>query len=310
MSNSSRGGTSAPSHRLVLMAPRGSRGVGRSVLDAVSAQASPIASDPIWLAPGEACEFAMAGPLEALCSFAVTLGRNPKCQTIDIALVPALNRRKKLLIADMDSTIISQECIDEMADVLGLKPRVAAITERAMRGELQFEDALRERLSLLAGISEAQLQQVYTERVTLMPGARTLVATMTANGAATALVSGGFTFFTSRVAKAVGFGSNSANTLEVSGGRLTGCVLGPILGREAKLATLEQMRRDLGLTPDDTLAVGDGANDLAMIKAAGLGVAYRAKPIVAAEAAASITHGDLTALLYLQGYAEHEFVTP
>ena len=227
---------------------------------------------------------------------------------VDICLVPAAARRKKLLIADMDSTIISQECIDEMADVLGLKPRIAAITERAMRGELQFEDALRERLSLLVGISEAQLEQVYAQRITLMPGAKTLVATMTANGATTALVSGGFTFFTSRVAKAVGFGANHANTLDIVAGRLTGRVLGPILGREAKLATLQDYVQRLGLTAGDTLAVGDGANDLDMLKAAGLGVAFRAKPIVAAEAQAAIMHGDLTALLYLQGYRKDEFV--
>ena len=217
-------------------------------------------------------------------------------------------RRRKLLIADMDSTIIQQECIDEMADVLGLKTQISAITERAMRGELQFEAALTERLALLAGLSEDQLARVYTERIVVMPGARTLVATMTADGATTALVSGGFTFFTSRVAAAVGFNHNHANTLGVTDGRMTGQVVGPILGKAAKLAMLDWYRAKLGLDPRLTLAVGDGANDLAMIAAAGLGVAYRAKPIVATQADAAITHGDLTALLYLQGYRREEFV--
>ena len=218
--------------------------------------------------------------------------------------------RRKLFIADMDSTIIQQECIDEMADVLGLKPQISTITERAMRGELQFEAALTERLALLAGISEAQLEAVYRQRIVLMPGARTLIATMKANGAATALVSGGFTFFTSRVAAAVGFDHHHANTLEIVDGRLTGRIVGPILGKQAKLAKLEHYRSALGLGSPQTLAVGDGANDLAMIGAAGLGVAYHAKPIVAAEAHASIMHGDLTALLYLQGYRREDFVVP
>ena len=198
----------------------------------------------------------------------------------------APHRRKRLLVADMDSTIIDQECIDEMADVLGLKRRIAAITERAMRGELPFQDALSERLALLAGIWEAQLATVYRRRITLMPGARTLVATMKANGAHTALVSGGFTFFTSRVAAAVGFDANHANTLEFAKGHLTGGVTGPILGREAKLAVLSNVTAgNSQSSPRPTLAVGDGANDLGMIRAAGLGVAYRAKPIVACRGA-------------------------
>jgi phosphoserine phosphatase len=218
-------------------------------------------------------------------------------------------RRKRLLVADMDSTIIEQECIDEMADVLGLKAQIAAITERAMRGELEFEQALRERLGLLAGIGEDDLQKVYLERVTLMPGARTLVRTMRTHGAYTALVSGGFTFFTTRVMERVGFDETRANVLEMAEGRLTGGVVGPVLGKAAKLATLQELAARNGLAAPLTLAVGDGANDLAMIKAAGLGVAYRAKPVVAAEAHAGITHGDLTALLYLQGYRRDEFVT-
>jgi phosphoserine phosphatase len=230
--------------------------------------------------------------------------------TLDVNIVADEigKRRKKLLVADMDSTIIQQECIDEMADVLGIKEKVAAITERAMRGELKFEAALLERLALLAGLDEEELGRVFQERITLMPGARTLVATMKSDGARTALVSGGFTFFTSRVAASVGFDEHHSNTLTIADGKLTGAVTGPILGREAKLATLLNLSQTLKLPAEATLAVGDGANDLAMVQAAGLGVAFRAKPIVAAEAAASITHGDLTALLYLQGYKRSEFV--
>ena len=226
---------------------------------------------------------------------------------VDVNVLPGVRRRKKLLIADMDSTIIQQECIDEMADVLGLKPQIAAITERAMRGELPFEAALRERLGLIAGLQESQLEQVYLTRITEMPGGRSLVATMKKHGALTALVSGGFTFFTSRVAAAVGFDINRANTLEIKNGTMTGHVVGPILGKEAKLANLQSLAAERSIDLADTLAVGDGANDLAMIGASGLGVAFRAKPVVAAEAHASIIHGDLTALLYLQGYGCEEF---
>lgn len=226
---------------------------------------------------------------------------------VDVSVLPGLNRRKRLLIADMDSTIIEQECIDEMADVLGIKPQIAAITERAMRGELAFEAALRERLKLIAGLEESQLLGVYERRITLMSGARTLVRTMRKFGAFTALVSGGFTFFTSRVADAVGFETNRANILEIKQGRMTGLVADPILGKEAKLASLQGLAAERGIALIDTLAVGDGANDLAMIGAAGLGVAYRAKPVVAAEADASVIHGDLTALLFLQGYGREEF---
>ena len=230
--------------------------------------------------------------------------------TLDVNIVADEigKRRKKLIVADMDSTIIQQECIDEMADVLGIKDKVAAITERAMRGELKFEAALLQRLGLLMGLKESELGRVFEERITLMPGARTLIATMKSDGARTALVSGGFTFFTGRVAKLVGFDEHHSNTLALADGKLTGKVVGPILGREAKLATLQRLSNALRLPAEASLAVGDGANDLAMIKAAGLGVAFRAKPIVAAGASASITHGDLTALLYLQGYKRSEFV--
>ena len=239
----------------------------------------------------------------------IALGALP----IDVNVLPADNRRKRLLVADMDSTIITCECLDEIADFAGLKSKVAAITERAMRGEVAFEPALRERVKLLAGMPDATLQKVYDERVRLTPGARALVQTMRAQGAYTVLVSGGFTFFTSRVALAAGFERNRANTLLVSGGKLDGMVAEPILGREAKLATLIETANERALPLSAALAVGDGANDLAMIEAAqeagGLGVAFHAKPLVAAAAQARINHGDLAALLYLQGYNRSEFVT-
>jgi phosphoserine phosphatase len=255
------------------------------------------------LAPGEAVECDVADT-DLLSQVRTALADRP----IDANIVPTLERRKRLLISDMDSTIIQQECIDEMADAVGLKPRIAAITERAMRGELDFEAALAERLALLVGLDEVALQAVYDERVTLMPGARTLVATMKSHGAYTALVSGGFTFFTRRVAQACGFDMNRANQLAFSDGRMTGGLVGAVLGRAAKKVTLEELAAARGLPMRATLAVGDGANDLDMIRAAGLGVAYRAKPVVAAEAGAAIRHGDLTGLLYLQGYTRAQFV--
>jgi phosphoserine phosphatase len=228
---------------------------------------------------------------------------------IDFAVTSSENRRKRLLIADMDSTIINVECLDELADFAGVKDKVSEITERAMRGELAFEGALRERVGMLTGLSVDALQSCYDDRVRLNPGAKTLVTTMAANGARCALVSGGFTFFTSRVAEAAGFHLNRANILIEDGGKLTGKVGEPILGKEAKLAALREETSMLGLTPADALAVGDGANDLAMIEVAGLGVAYRAKPIVAAQAHAKVDHADLTALLYFQGYKASEFVS-
>ena len=228
---------------------------------------------------------------------------------VDFAVQPVENRKKRLLIADMDSTIIDVECLDELADFAGVKAQVSEITERAMRGELAFEGALRERVGMLKGLSVDALQACYDDRVRLNPGARTLVRTMAEHGARCALVSGGFTFFTSRVAEAAGFHLNRANTLIEEDGRLTGTVGDPILGKEAKLAALQEETAALGLTPADALAVGDGANDLAMIEAAGLGVAYRAKPIVAAQAHAKVDHADLTALLYFQGYTAAEFVS-
>jgi phosphoserine phosphatase len=228
---------------------------------------------------------------------------------IDVVIQPHDGRRKKLFLADMDSTMIGQECIDELADYAGFKDRVAAITERAMRGEIAFEPALRERVALLKGLPQGAIDKVIAERIRLTPGGPTLVATMRAHGAYTCLVSGGFTAFTSKIAAKIGFDENHANTLLADAeGKLTGTVAEPILGRDAKLATLNALSARLGLAREDTLAVGDGANDIPMIAAAGLGVAYHAKPAVKEAAAARIDHGDLTALLYAQGYRREEFV--
>jgi len=229
---------------------------------------------------------------------------------VDVVVQAALRRRKRLIVADMDSTMIGQECIDELADLVGQKARVAAITERAMRGEIEFAPALRERVSLLDGLPASVIDEVIASRITFTPGAKTLIATMRANGAYTCLVSGGFTAFTDRIAAAIGFDETSANRLLVdSAGKLSGKVAEPILGREAKLATLIALRGRLGLETAETLAIGDGANDLDMIAAAGLGVAFHAKPAVAVAAAARIDHGDLSALLFVQGYHRQQFVT-
>jgi phosphoserine phosphatase len=226
--------------------------------------------------------------------------------SVDLAVVPNASVRKRLFLADMDSTMIEQECIDELADFVGMKAQVSEITERAMRGELAFEPALRERVALLKGLPIGVVDEIIRERITLMPGGRTLVATMKAHGAHACLVSGGFTVFTSRIAAIIGFDENRANELIVRNGMLTGEVAEPILGKEAKLATLVELRERLGLSHAETLAVGDGANDLAMIGEAGLGVAYHAKPAVAAAAQARVEYGDLTTLLYFQGYSDDE----
>lgn len=294
---------------LSLIAAPGSAALAPAVVATACAVtgASP-ATTGTWLAPDEAWEAPLDAPLGDVLSLrprlALAIGDRP----VDInVLAPRGSRRKRLLVADMESTIIAQECLDELADYAGVRPRIAAITERAMRGELDFEAALQERVGLLSGLDARVLQDVYDQRVTLMPGAGTLVATMRRHGAACALVSGGFTFYTERVAARVGFDLQQANRLDIADGRIAGTVAMPILGREAKLAALQKLARERGLGDDETLAVGDGANDLAMIKAAGLGVAFRAKPIVAAEAQASVRHGDLTALLYLQGYTRAEF---
>ena len=228
---------------------------------------------------------------------------------IDHCAQPLAHRRKRLLVADMDSTIVGCECLDEMADFAGVKREVAQITERAMRGELNFEDALRERVAMIAGLPLHDLQRCYDERVKLNPGARTLVATMAANGARCVLVSGGFEFFTSRVAHAAGFHAHWGNKLIDDGEALTGRVVEPILGRDAKLSTLRAEAAGFGASMADTLAIGDGANDLDMVLAAGLGVAYRAKPVLAGQADARLDHTDLTSLLYFQGYGADRFVT-
>lgn len=227
---------------------------------------------------------------------------------VDVVVQPAAGRRKRLFLADMDSTMIGQECIDELADYVGLKPQVAAITERAMRGDLPFEPALRERVALLAGLPVTIVPEIIAERITLTSGGRELVRTMRANGAYACLVSGGFTLFTGPISQTIGFDEHRSNTLLLEDGTLVGRVEEPILGRAAKYATLVELRERFGLADHDTMAVGDGANDLAMLGEAGLGVAYHAKPAVAEAAAARIDHADLTALLYMQGYAEGEIV--
>jgi phosphoserine phosphatase len=226
----------------------------------------------------------------------------------DIVVQPQATRRKKLFLADMDSTMIGQECVDELADFAGKKAEVSAITERAMSGEIEFEPALRDRVALLKGLPVGIVDKVMKERITLTPGGRELVATMRAHGAYTCLISGGFTLFTRAVAKMIGFQENRANELIVEDGRLTGEVAEPVLGRARKLATLVELLESFDLDDIDTLVVGDGANDLGMIQHAGLGVAYHAKPALSAAASARIDHGDLTALLYAQGYRRDEFV--
>ena len=227
---------------------------------------------------------------------------------IDIIVQPAATRRKALFLADMDSTMIGQECIDELAAYVGLKELVAGITERAMRGEIAFEPALRERVALLKGVPLSVVDEIIRDRITLTPGGRELVRTMRANGGYTALVSGGFTVFTGPISAAIGFDEHRSNVLLADGGILRGEVAAPIVGMQAKLDALVELRTRFGLAPEATMAVGDGANDLAMLGEAGLGVAFRAKPAVAAAAGARLNHADLTALLYAQGYTGSEIV--
>jgi len=261
------------------------------------------AGEIVWLAPFRAFDVPFLGEAQkVLVAARAAAAGSP----LDINAIDAEDRRKRLLIADMDSTIINCECLDELADMAGLKPKIAAITARAMNGEIEFAAALRERVALLEGLTLDALERVWRERIRLNPGAKALVATMRAHGARTMLVSGGFTYFTSRVAKEAGFESEQANHLLDDGLALTGRVQEPVLGREAKLAALEAAAAEMQISFDETIAVGDGANDLDMIRRAGLGVAYHAKPIVAEGAGARIDHGDLTALLYLQGYRENE----
>ncbi|WP_152046183.1 phosphoserine phosphatase SerB [Aureimonas psammosilenae] len=261
---------------------------------------------PVWLEADVACDlfFETSSGSEAM---SAALRELLAGQKVDCVVQEAATRRKRILIADMDSTMIEQECIDELADVVGIKHAVATITARAMNGEIAFEPALRERVALLKDLPEAVIGRVIEERVTLAKGGRTLVQTMRENGAVTALVSGGFTAFTSAVAAMLGFGETRANTLLVEEGRLAGLVAEPILGKEAKVQALREIAEANGLTPQDALAVGDGANDLGMIDLAGTGVAIHAKPAVASAAPHRIDHGDLTALLFLQGYKAEEF---
>ncbi len=258
-----------------------------------------------WLDEGVAADLIFTGDLKVKRgALEEALAGGP----IDVMVQPLAHRCKRLLVADMDSTLIGQECVDELADFAGVGARVAAITERAMRGEVGFAPALRERVALLAGLPETAIGDVLKHRITLTPGARTLVQTMRSNGAYVAIVSGGFRQFTGAIREQLGADEDRANTLMIECGKLTGEVIEPILGQDAKLAALQEIAASMGLALEETLAVGDGANDLPMLQAAGLGVAYRAKPKVAAAADARVEHTDLTALLYAQGFSRADFV--
>jgi len=256
-----------------------------------------------WLNPGVAAEFDLGAMPDTLWQ----VWEDMQALGIDLAVQPAEGRRKRMLLADMDSTMIEQECIDELADMAGFGAQVAAITARAMNGELEFEPALRERVALLKGMAASVIDRVLAERITYTPGGRTLIATMKAQGGHTVLVSGGFTAFTGKVAAQLGFDEHRANRLLTEGGILTGRVAEPILGRQAKIDALVEISARLGIGELEVIAVGDGANDLGMLHRAGAGVALHAKPAVAAQCDLRINHGDLTALLYLQGFAVTEF---
>jgi phosphoserine phosphatase len=277
---------------LVLIAAPASNAINADVLD--------IVGPPLrWLSPGDAAEFQTPNNLAALRNRLSTF-------PIDVNLVATANRRKRLLIADMDSTMIEQECIDEMGIVAGVGDDIKNITARAMRGEIDFAEALRARVGLMRGLAASTIDEIIRDRLTLMPGGTTLVATMKANGAYTALVSGGFKQFTAKIADILGFDTNEANDLIIANGRLTGAVAEPILGKQAKVGAMLRLCAVHGLSPADAIAVGDGANDIPMLKTAGLGVALHAKPNVQAAAPIVINHGDLTSLLYLQGYKASE----
>ncbi|TKD26044.1 phosphoserine phosphatase SerB [Rhodobacter capsulatus] len=256
-----------------------------------------------WLAPGIAAEF----PLNAVPENRWQVWEDLQKLGFDLVVQPAEGRKKKMLLADMDSTMIQQECIDELADVAGVGAQVSAITARAMNGELDFEGALTERLGLLTGLPESVIARVIAERITFMPGGHYLLRTMKANGAYCALVSGGFTAFTGYVSETLGFDENRANVLGIEDGKLTGVPVLPILGREAKVHAFLEISKRLKLAHSEVMAVGDGANDLGMLQLAGAGVALHAKPSVAAQCDIRINHGDLSALLYIQGYAVGDF---
>ncbi|MCF6232909.1 MAG: phosphoserine phosphatase SerB [Rhodobacteraceae bacterium] len=262
--------------------------------------------DVIWLAPGEAAQFTLA----AMPDNRWQIWDDLQGMQVDLVIQTTTGRRKAILLADMDSTMIEQECIDELADAAGIGEFVKGITARAMNAELDFEAALIERVELLRGLDEGVVAQVLETRITLMPGAGELLATMKANGAYAALVSGGFTAFTAHVAGVLEFDEHRANWLEIKAGKLTGGIGRPILGRDAKVQALNEIAVRLGLTSDDVMAVGDGANDLGMLGLAGAGVALHAKPAVARECDIRINFGDLSALLFIQGYRREEFVVP
>ncbi|GIK98413.1 MAG: phosphoserine phosphatase SerB [Alphaproteobacteria bacterium] len=277
--------------------------LARRVRDALGQPAESVAA-PDWLAEHIACDIPFQGDTAAgLEAARAALGDAP----VDAFAQPAAGRRKRLLVADMDSTIVASETLDELAGFAGIKDRIAAITARSMNGEIDFATALRERVAMIAGLPEEALSRTLAE-TRLNPGARSLVRTMRAHGAFTALVSGGFRWFTRRIAAAAGFDHEEANDLLLENGRVVGSVAEPILGREAKLEALRRLAAERRIAPAETLAVGDGANDLPMLLAAGLGVAYRAKPVVAASVGCRVDHADLTALLYFQGYRRSEFV--
>ncbi|WP_119392503.1 phosphoserine phosphatase SerB [Taklimakanibacter lacteus] len=291
---------------VILIAAPGSRAIGPAM---VSRLRDLTGHPPQWLSKGEVLETFVATATPEL---RAELGLLVKDHPIDVAIVPAQHRsqrRKRLLIADMDSTMIGQECIDELGALAGVGDRIKAITLSAMRGELDFEQALKARLALMKDLPEAAIGRVLKERITFTPGGRTLIATMRAHGAYAALVSGGFVQFTGHVATELGFDEHRANELLIEDGKLTGGVREPILGKDAKVQALTDLTHRLGLSLEDTIAVGDGANDIPMLQASGLGVALHAKPKVREAAAVSIVHGDLTALLYLQGYWQEEFAS-